>query len=277
MKKVIIPFDGQRFSNAAFEFARQLNEMEPLLLVGVFLPEISYPGKYGFSGMGVMEMPMLLPYLKENIEEATEANIRHFRDLCVKNHVEFRVHVANDGFALPQLAKETCYADLVIIGSQLFYDDDPADREPGAYLTTMLHHTRCPVLLLPENAEFPRKVILAYDGSDASVFAIKQFAYLLPELCRLKTYLVYADGYRTDEIPDLPYIEELGARHYTNLHIQKLKADPHKYFETMLTEKKAPLLVTGAFQRSGLSRFFRKSFADEIIKDFVAPVFIAHH
>ena len=39
MKKVVIAFDGNHFSEGAFEFVRRLNELQPILLTGVFLSD----------------------------------------------------------------------------------------------------------------------------------------------------------------------------------------------------------------------------------------------
>ena len=39
MKKILIAFDGTHFSDGAFEFARRVNELQPILLTGVFLPQ----------------------------------------------------------------------------------------------------------------------------------------------------------------------------------------------------------------------------------------------
>ena len=39
MKKIILAFEGTHFSEGAFEFARKLNELRPILLTGVFLPQ----------------------------------------------------------------------------------------------------------------------------------------------------------------------------------------------------------------------------------------------
>ena len=43
-------------------------------------------------------------------------------------------------------------------------------------MRTAVHDAECPVLIVPEDCPFPVNVILAYDGSDDSVFAMKQFA-----------------------------------------------------------------------------------------------------
>jgi hypothetical protein len=37
MKKILLAFDGEHFSEGAFEFASSLNRKERILLTGVFL------------------------------------------------------------------------------------------------------------------------------------------------------------------------------------------------------------------------------------------------
>lgn len=276
MKKILIPFDGSHFSEGAFQFAENLNEFERILLAGLFLPEISYPGMYGFTGWGTLEIPALISLLEVDSDKIIEANVRHFKELCLKHGIEHRIHKGTENFALAQLQKESRYADLIIIGSQLFYNytSDQANTEP--YLTKLLHHAECPVLIVPEHYEFPVNIILAYDGSSSSVYAIKQFAYLFPNLCEKSTLLVYAEKDGDKEIPDIQYIEELAARHFNDLTFSVLEADPTKYFETWVTEKKAPLLVTGAYDRSEFSQLFKESFAEKIISNYNIPLFVAH-
>ncbi len=42
MKKVIIPFDGGKFSEGAFSFAIHLNHTHPILLSGIFLSQVDF-------------------------------------------------------------------------------------------------------------------------------------------------------------------------------------------------------------------------------------------
>jgi nucleotide-binding universal stress UspA family protein len=284
MKKIVIPFDGTHFSEGAFAFAEKVSERETVLLAGLFLPEIMYPGPYGFTGVGALDIPALIPLLETTDTAEVNRNIKHFKELCVKRGIEHRVHKAIDDFALPQLKKESRFDDLLIIGSQLFYNYNvvgdkvqvATENDNEEYLASLLHHAECPVLLVPESYEFPKQVILAYDGSESSVYAIKQFAYLFPELCDIRTLLVYAGGGAARDMPDVAYIEELASRHFKDLTLATIEADPDVYFETWLLDQKAPLLVTGAYERSSLSLLFKESFADKIIADRKMPVFIAH-
>jgi nucleotide-binding universal stress UspA family protein len=143
-------------------------------------------------------------------------------------------------------------------------------------LQDALNDVACPVLVVPEKFEFPESIILAYDGSDSSVYAIKQFAYLFPELCNREVLLVYASDERVKKLPDKVLIEELAARHFTKLSLLKLDIDPEKFSNTWLLEKKSAMIVSGSFGRSGLSQLFKKSFVTAVIRDHRLPVFIAH-
>jgi hypothetical protein len=73
---------------------------------------------------------------------------------------------------------------------------------------------------------FPENVILAYDGTEQSVYAIKQFAYLFPEMAEMPTLLVYASKDTAEDFPGKGQIEELVARHFPNLTLLKLDINP---------------------------------------------------
>ncbi|HYM95517.1 MAG TPA: hypothetical protein VET23_15365, partial [Chitinophagaceae bacterium] len=123
---------------------------------------------------------------------------------------------------------------------------------------------------------FPSSNLLTYDGSEASVYAIKQFAYLFPEFTDNKTILIYIKEKGEKELPEQVSIEELAARHFKDLTLLRLEANPKKYFSSWLLENKGGILISGAFGRSALSRSFRKSFVTETIREHKLPVFIAH-
>lgn len=272
MKKIIIAFDSTHFSEGAFEFARRLNEVQPVLLTGIFLPqaEISYLWSYA----GGVTVPFI-PQLETDDAELVIENIERFKKQCINNNIDFRVHKDFYDLALPELKKESRFADLLLIGSESFYKN-MGTHMPNEYLRDTLHDIACPVLLVPEKYDFPESIILAYDGSNEAVFAIKQFAYLFPELTGLKTMLVYAHKDASKDIPDKVQIEELATRHFSDLTLFKLNADPKKNFSSWVNQTKSAILVSGSYGRSGLSQLFKNSFIQDIITDHKLPVFIAH-
>ncbi|UEG48868.1 hypothetical protein LK994_09485 [Ferruginibacter lapsinanis] len=274
MKKVLLVFDGTNFSAGAFEFARVLNEKQNILLIGAFLPEFEYSNLWGYSG-GSTVVPSFVPVSELENTEVVTKNIERFKSLCIKNGIEFRVHHDFVDFTLLELKMETRFSDLLIIGSETFYDT-LGMGSISDYLQKALHEVECPVVVVPEKFEFPKSNILAYDGGESSVYAIKQFTYLFPELTANKTLLAYAKENDEEELPDEVNIEELAARHFSNLTLSKSNIDPHYYFNRWLLEGMNAIFVTGAYGRSGISRLFHKSFVNDIIKEHRIPVFIAH-
>lgn len=273
MKKIILAFDGGNFSKGAFEIARQLNAKEPILLSGIFLPQIifSSPLSYTKRSKGT---PVYIPIFSEEEIEAIEKNIERFKMFCLSNRIEHRVHKDFDDFPLSELAKETRYADLLILGSEIFYEELDSIK-PNFYLENALHHSECPAIVVPEKFNFPESVIITYDGGKNCVYAIKQFVYLFPELTNMRTLVLYCDN-KNNEAPEKSNIEELLAKHFSDLAFFTVDTDFKKYFTAWTIKNPVPIVIAGSYGRSALSQLFKKSFITEIIIKYKTPVFIAH-
>jgi nucleotide-binding universal stress UspA family protein len=273
MKKVLLPFDGKNFSEGAFEFARKLNELQPILLIGVFLPSSVFSNMWTYADANA---GIFAPMIDEEDTEKMEENIAKFENHCRNNGIDYRVHKGFSDYALTDLEKESIYADLLLIGSEIFFEN-LGTESPNSYLQDALHKIKCAAILVPEKFVFPESIVLAYDGSDNSVFAIKQFAYLFPELCNKEVLLVYANEDGEADFPNKIEMEELAARHFNNLTLFKLEINPTKFFSTWIFDKKSALLVSGSYKRSGISQLLKKSFIKDVIGEHALPIFITHH
>ena len=273
MKKILLAFDSANFSEGAFEFVRCLNEIQPVLVTGVFVAQVDYATLWGYAAaveVGAVYYPAVLDDEPEILK-----NIERFEHLCQINGISYRVHKNFLDPAIPELKKETRFADVVIFSGELFYKGVILNNH-FAYLKGALHATECPVLIVPEEYEFPDNNILAYDGSEESVFAIKQFTYVFPELAKNKTLLVYTNDKEGSDFPSKENIIELATQHFKDLTLHKIGSDSKKYFGSWVGNKKGSILVSGSFGRSGVSEIFKKSFVADIIRDHKVPVFIAH-
>jgi hypothetical protein len=276
MKKILLPFDGSNFSKGAFEFAKGLNELEPVLVTGIFIPQLDYANLWSYAAAGNSRVSLAgIPLADEEEEELVKENMDHFEEQCMRNDIAFRVHDGLFDSALPELKKESRFADVAIFSGELFYKGVWSEKNFD-HLGDALHAMECPAVVVPEHYQFPDNNILAYDGSEESVFAIKQFAYIFPELAKNETVLVYAEDEDGKDFPSKPLITELATQHFRNLTFYKLEIDPEKYFNTWISERKGSLLVSGSYSRSALSQLFKKSFVADIIKTHQVPVFVAH-
>lgn len=275
MKKVIIALDGEHFPKGAFEFAKDVNDQNEILLAGVFLSPVDYSRimSYSNAGEGVSIMPEWL--MRGEDEIIINKNIKAFEDACNADGMHYRIHKDNDFMAIASLVEETRYADLLLISSDLFYKNVEAGQ-PNYYLEEVLKRSECPVVLVPENYKKMQQVILTYDGGESATFAIKQFAYLFPELAAGQVKLVFVCDDAAEELPGYLMMTELLGGHYPGLEIQNLPVSNRSYFTEWLTEQPSSFVVMGAFSRSAFSTLMRKSFAKDIIQKVKMPLFISH-
>ena len=273
MKKLIIALDGQHFPKGAFEFVKTINATTKVLLAGVFLSPVDYSKLIAYTGMqGITLMPEWLT--RNNDDVLVSKNISLFTEACTAEGIEFRIHNDNDLMALSSLIDETRFADALLISSDLFYANI-STNQPNFYLEEVLKKAECPVMLVPENYTEPDQVVLAYDGNESAVFAIKQFAYVFAELAKKETILLSLANHE-DDLPEYSLVTELVSRHFPNLKIQTLHLKHKKDFADWMTDKPNSFIVMGAFSRSIFSQLFKRSFATDVIHDIKMPLFISH-
>jgi nucleotide-binding universal stress UspA family protein len=273
MKKIIIAFDGKHFSEGAMQMASWINEQEPALMTGVFLSPIDYREVIGYTGMG-MGTPVVMPPFQED-DALVKANISRFQERCEKEGFEYRIHKDTELFALQELINETRFADLLILSSELFYENID-HHQPNDYLKKTLQSSECPVMLVPEHFLKPFNIVFSYDGKASSVFAMRQFTYLFPSCGKMDAMVVCASEESDAEIPQAALMEELVARHYESVTIEHLAGENREGLTRWINERRGSLLVTGAFGRGELSSIFRKSFVTDLIRQHRIPIFIAH-
>ena len=275
MKKIIIALDGDHFPQGAFEFAKSINLKNEILLAGVFLSPVDYSKLMAYTAGvdGVAVMPEWL--MKNDDDEIINKNIELFEDACVADGLHYRVHKENNLMALASLVEESRFADLLLISSELFYKNIGA-AQPNYYLEEVLKRSECPVMLIPENYKQPSQILLSYDGGESAMFAIKQFAYLFPELVNMETTLLSVTEDKPEELPEYAMVTELLTGHYPNLQLQNVKISGKKLFIEWLALQPNSFIVMGAFSRSMFSELFKKSFARNVIQDIKMPLFVSH-
>ena len=202
MNKILLVFDAVNFTKESFEFVKRQNEQKPCLFIAYFLTPEEHSSLFNYSLIPIEEGYIYTPYV--DIELVLQ-NIDCFKMLCKKHNVECRVYEKIWKKALPSLILETRFADLLVIIMESYF----AHETPKVYdncINNILHSSECPVFFIPYDFSLPLKIIFSYDGSTSSMFAIKQFCYLFPELhSRVATLIPASD--KPGEIPDLELLE----------------------------------------------------------------------
>ncbi len=277
MKKIIAAFDGLKFSESTLAYASQVINMSHAHLVGVFLEDFTYTS-YKISDLitkdGVSEYKVGL--LEEKDKNTRRQSVELFEHTCQAAGFQFNIHRDQD-IAIQELIHESIYADLLIIDARetLTHYEEPA---PTRFIRDLLSEVQCPVLLVPSSYKPIENIIMLYDGEPSSVFAIRMFSYMFPFLKHLNTeVLTVKNNYESLHVPDNKLIKEFIKRHFPSANYQVLKGLPEEEIIRYLKgQSDHTLVVSGSYRRSRVSRWFRTSMADIIMKELRLPLFIAH-
>ncbi len=255
------------------QMAVEIHKSSPIMLTAAFLPETHIPNIWA-----ELAIPVSNGYTDTIVEQESSAavkkSIQLFNRTCERYRIEHSIHSHSGETGLSELIKESRFADLLILGTDQFTPTQNTGIRLSNYLDSLLHSAECPVLLVPNKATLPTNTILCYDGSGASSFAIKQFAYLFPELCNNPAMLVHMS--KEEELPLNLLVQELLQAHFPDISIETIDPKEKDYFSNWISSKKGVVLVAGAFERSEISRVFKRSFIASMMEAHQLPIFIAH-
>jgi hypothetical protein len=271
-KQVLFVCAGKEFPQGAFNFLCSVQQQEPINVLGLFFNPIDIDAMVAVSQIAVQA-----PYdrIREREHEVMAAHKTFFRQQCDQHHIRCQVHAHDGQWDKDVLVAESRFADVLVLSGELFYADINL-RQPNVYLREALYGAECPVMIIPENYKQCDHVFMAYDGSKESLFAIKQFCYLFPQLTDLPTEMLYVRHEPEDSIPDLDRLRQYTRQHFDAMGFSKLHFKASHYFATWIGEKKNVMLVTGSYGRSAVSYLAKHSFAEQVISEHRIPLFIAH-
>ena len=151
------------------------------------------------------------------------------------------------------------------------------NNSPSPFLKDFLADSHCPVLIVPHTYTFFDKVVLCYDGTPSSIYAIKAFSYLFPESDDLQTTVVSVNEKPTGHLKDSRNLKDLVQMHFKNASFEILTGEANEELTKYLkTNAEHSIVVMGAYGRNAISRLFHQSLSNKIIKDLNTPVFITH-
>ena len=282
MKKILVAFDGSRYSESALNYALKLSNPGSDLIVGLFIEDLSYA--YMFSNFGVDPMGHELssgygPYIDEvRAREAAdiEQNKKAFMDRCEESGARYTTHLGEGGTA-KRLVEESVFADLLITGYQVYFSN-MGETDEQKVLKDVLAETNCPVLVVPEEDRPVEDIIFTYDGGEEAVYAIKQFTYLLsPSVGDLHYELLSIQPDASASLPNESLVREYLHQHYPDINYEIKEGDkPEEALTQHMGERPHAVLVMGSFGRNAVSRFFSASKASGLLESKSTPVFIAH-
>jgi len=272
MKRILFVCTGEKLPAGAVAFLQSIQDQEPICLEGLFFCPLDYD-----QLATVSHVPGVAPYLQLRDKEINTVNRlkESFTSECQAHYMKCHIHENDERWDKTLFAKESRFSDLVVISGELFCED-AGMKQPNTFLEEALHASECPVMVVPEKYIPVEHLVIAYDSSKDSLFAIKQFCYLFPHLTDFPTEMVYVKDEASDHIPDIELLRQFSRWHFNSMGFSKLHFNATRYFTSWIGEKHSVMLITGAFGRSAFSYVAKRSFAELAIREHAMPVFIAH-
>ncbi len=184
-------------------------------------------------------------------------------------------YVQDDPIDLADLIKESRFSDLIITDASTSFEKI-FEGAPTNFLKHLLARTECPVIVAPESFDSFEEIVFAYDGSEASMFAMRQFTYLFPEFKNRKLTVLEVADEKDRSFTEKERLHRWLENYYGNIHYELLYGKPKDELFGHLLESQGKIVVMGAFGRTMLSMLASKSNADLILKAVNLPVFISH-
>ena len=278
MKKILIILNGAQAPLHVISSAVEIAKAGNALLHALFLvPVINKPNLvYPFvNDLALAGTPAPEQSYEEEDQKQTNDNIRLFIDACTAANIAFRIAPGGD-ISFDELIHHSAFADLIIADAKANFPETPSMPLTIA-LSDLLADARCPVLLLQEEIKAPGQVILGYDGSFSSVYAMKMFSYLFPEWRWAPTCLLSVKTKENAHLEYEEYIKDWLPQHFTRLKVELLKGEvKQELVKAVKNSGQNTLVVMGAYGRTAVSRLFRKSLSRSIVNETTAALFIAH-
>ncbi len=278
MKKIIAALDGLKYSKDCTAHATHMAKLSHSHLVGVFLDDLAYTSYSVYQLLVKNDVPeKKMQHYQEKDRETRDKAARLFAKACDNAAINYSVH-RDRNTALRELLQESIYADLLVIDKRETFTHyhEPV---PTLFIRDLLSEVQCPVLLASGAYHPADKIIMLYDGQPSSVYAIKMFSYLCPFLKHLPIEVLTVKPVKLDRhVPNNALIKEFMKRHFPKSAYNVLKGIPETDIPQYLAQQKDhPMIVLGAYSRGMVSRWFRTSMADILMKDLKFSLFIAHN
>jgi len=269
MKKILMVVNGISPSTHVISFAIKSAKEGSYILQGIFLNSSTEPAGFQYpfpNDMPLTEVQVTMESIEEENKSLLNSNIQLFKDECQAAGITYEV---STDFSLKELIEQSSIAELIILDANADYPHFP--------IKDVLTGANCPVLHVGTQAPMIERVLLTYDGSEASKYAIDKYKDAFPFFHHLPTFLVSINLSPLEILEHKEYVNQWLPKQFPNLTKQRLEGDvKDELMHFLKLHSNNTLVVMGAFGRDVVSRFFHPSLANAVLAETRISLFIAH-
>lgn len=276
MNKVLWLVNPQQITETEPDFPKYFQELTHCTLSCIFLDNNFYETLPLYSGdpmFPAVDFNVINNATNEVAFERTEQARNHFIEMCNRRGLQFNVHI-DSGNPITEVIKESRFADMILIKSSLSFTA-AIEELSGNFVKKVLSKSECPVLVMPDDHQVFKEIYFTYNGGYSSVYAIRQFYYLFPDMRDVPVTVLFVDDSGSAIVHEKE-IKELLNAHYTDVTFKILNGDAESVLLIEMLSKKNVIITFGAFGRNNISRLFKRGTADKVLEMVDVPLFITH-
>ncbi|MDA1276507.1 MAG: universal stress protein [Verrucomicrobia bacterium] len=289
IKRVLIPLDPSPYADAALAFACELARKHDAAIGGlVILDTCGIEKSIGpIPAGGLYYADLHIAREEKQSHDRIRALLEKFEAHCESAKVR-HFQSERQGTPAENIVQESVFYDCVTIGLRTFFEYETdagadllygtSDDHPGDSLDRVTQHSVVPTFAIPlgwKPLDRPFKVLLAFNGSVASVRSLHQFANLFTPATAEVTVLTACP----DSIKGRFLLDQVEA--YLNAHgFEKIRKewtgmDIRRAMSNGFAER-SDLIVVGAHSKTLIVDFMLGSVCKDLIARAEKPLLIAH-
>lgn len=180
IKKILVALDPDTDTPVATRYAQQIAQRYEAQVTGLAVVDMGSI-EASSRGGGIGSMYLMEKVQKELTEEARQRArdlTKQFDQAMTASKVAYQVEVA-EGAPFERIVEDMKYHDLLIVGRDphFFYSHPETSTKT---LVRVVRDTIAPTLVVPATYRDIDRVLVTYDGSNASARAMRRFVHLQP-------------------------------------------------------------------------------------------------
>jgi nucleotide-binding universal stress UspA family protein len=281
MEKILLAVNGQQINSGTIDFACYMALLTKSKLTALFIKdkEFELPTAGDHKKVYHEDDSTLLKESKA-ISRNMDESLKFFLGACERRGVKADILIRGEVYGdkrspVKETIDESRFADLLIVDPGTSFKNK-AEALPTEFVKEVIAASECAVVIAPALFNGVDEIVFCYDGGRSSVFAMKRFTYLFPQLSNKNVILLEVDN-QVGIVEQKAKISAWLQGHYRQVHFQQLQGQPDEGLLRYFLMKKNLFIVIGAYGRSLISNFLKKSSADLLMRVIDLPIFISHH
>ncbi|MDB4537189.1 universal stress protein [Akkermansiaceae bacterium] len=175
LRRILVPLDPSEYAQSATEYACRVARAHSSKIMGLAVldsPEIRsslMPSQYGYLEMVQEAIEVHQEHAKAEIERFET----HFVEKCYGENV-IASEMMKEGVPVDLILDTATMFDLMVVGLRTFFHFETREGD-GELLSKILGSATTPILAVPYQPREMKKVLIAFDGSQASARAARDF------------------------------------------------------------------------------------------------------